>query len=241
MKLLIDAGNTRLKAALLSDSGRIEPVLMGTLEEFIAHPWGPVDAVWLSAVSASDIIAALSDHLQQCGFTVTRVASEKHAFGVTNAYENPTKLGVDRWLAMVAAHNENSKHTLIVDAGTATTIDWLDASGAHLGGWIVPGVALMQSTLMQKSKLITVDEAQVGRVGQLGQTTSECVTDGCVNSLNGLVKQAIAVAETQLDWTDFRLLLTGGAYPLLSQELKRRGEERPDLVLEGLARYASEL
>lgn len=241
MKLLIDAGNTRLKAALLADNGRIEPVLIGTLEDFIVHPWGQVDSVWLSAVAASDIVAALLGHLRQCGFTVERVSSEKHAFGVTNAYENPTTLGVDRWLAMVAAHNENSKHTLIVDAGTATTLDWLDASGQHLGGWIVPGVALMQSTLMQQSKLISVDEAQVGRVGQLGHNTSECVTDGCVNSLNGLVKQAIAVAETQLDWTDFRLLLTGGAYPLFAQELKRRGEERPDLVLEGLARYANGL
>lgn len=241
MKLLIDAGNTRLKAALLGTNGRIEPVLIGTLEEFVSHSWGAVDSVWLSAVSASDITTALLEHLQLCRFKVIQVISEKHAFGVTNAYEDAAKLGVDRWLAMVAAHNESSKPTLIVDAGTATTIDWLDRSGRHLGGWIAPGVELMQSSLTQKSRLITVDDADTGRVAHLGQNTSECVTDGCVNSLNGLVKQAISVAESQLDWADFRLLLTGGAYPLLANELKRRGEQRPDLVLEGLARYANGL
>ena len=144
-KLLIDAGNTRVKSALLDAEGHLEPLFNVSYAELEGVALSvAVSAVWLAVVSGGERHQAVNRWLeQQPQVPVHQVHSEATAFGIINAYAHPSHLGVDRWLAMIGAYNEQPKATLIIDAGTAITADWVDAQGNHLGGCIAPGVDLM--------------------------------------------------------------------------------------------------
>lgn len=243
IKLLIDAGNTRVKTAYMDAEGHIEPWFNRAYDELDEETIASsVGKVWLAAVGGESQQQRVYQWLAKFGLDqqLESIHSEQAKFGVTNAYQKPETLGVDRWLAMLGAYNEQPKPTLIIDAGTAITVDWVDAQGQHLGGWITPGVELMQNALLARTPKVFADaEAMWGRANQLGQSTPDGLTDGCVNMFAGLVRQAIQVTETELDWFDYRLLFSGGSTPLLPIELKRRGEQRSELVLQGLALYAS--
>ncbi|MGQ4275429.1 type III pantothenate kinase [Pseudidiomarina sp. E22-M8] len=241
-KLLIDAGNTRVKVAQMDADGHLEPLFNLPYDELGGIQLeAPVVAVWLAMVGGAPQQALLQDWLRrQCyQAELHTIVSEASSFGVCNAYQEPTHLGVDRWLAMLGAYNEQRKPTLIVDAGTAITVDWIDGQGQHLGGWITPGVDLMQRAVVERApRVFTQGTKMWGRANKLGTSTPDGLMDGCVNMFAGLVRQALYVTETELDWFDFRLLFSGGSTPLLPIELKRRGELRSELVLQGLALYA---
>ncbi|SDB15527.1 type III pantothenate kinase [Pseudidiomarina indica] len=241
-KLLLDAGNTRVKMALMDENGYLEPWQNVTYTELAELPLpAPLDSVWLACVSGKDRQQALIDWLQGVAVPVIEINSEASAFGVTTSYREAERLGVDRWLALVGAFDEQPKATVIVDAGTAITVDWLNEQGEHLGGWIAPGVNLMRESVVNRAPKVFPNAAeQWGKAHQLGQNTTDCLLNGCVNSFVGLVRQAIAVSETELDWFDYRILYSGGSIPLLPADLKRRGEVRSELVLQGLACYARE-
>lgn len=241
IKLLIDAGNTRVKAALMDAEGHIEPWFNLAYEDIVSQQLpNTVSNCWLSLVGGPQQQQLLEQWFGQ-QLAVHHVHSEHEAFSVRNAYAEPTTLGVDRWLAMLGAYNEQRKATVIIDAGTAITVDWVTAEGLHLGGWIAPGVDLMQTSVTSRApKVFTRQEQMWGRVNQLGTSTPDGLMDGCVNMFAGLVRQALHVTEVELDWFDFRLLFSGGSTPLLPIELKRRGEHRSELVLQGLALYANQ-
>lgn len=240
-KLLIDAGNTRVKTALMDSDGHLEPWFNAAYDDLESHSAHvAVEGAWISAVSGEAQNQKLEAWLaNQKLSSVHRVKSEATAHGVTSAYEVPSHLGVDRWLAMLGAFDEQRKATVIIDAGTAITVDWLDQEGRHLGGWIAPGVDLMKQAVIERAPKVFSDNQETwGKAQQLGQSTPDCLLNGCVNMFVGLVRQAISVSETELDWFDYRILFSGGSIPLLPQEIKRRGEVRTELVLQGLACYA---
>ncbi|WP_417690010.1 type III pantothenate kinase [Pseudidiomarina sp.] len=240
IKLLIDAGNTRVKSALMDSEGHIEPWFNLPYEELPTQELpDTVTECWLSLVGGPQQHQFL-ERWFSAKLRVNQVHSEAQAFGVRNAYAAPSTLGVDRWLALLGAYNEQPKATVIIDAGTAITVDWVTAEGAHLGGWIAPGVDLMQSSVTSRApKVFTRQDQMWGRANQLGVSTPDGLMDGCVNMFAGLVRQALHVTEVELDWFDYRLLFSGGSTPLLPLELKRRGEQRSELVLQGLALYAN--
>lgn len=240
-KLLIDAGNTRVKTALMDAEGHLEPWLNVSYDELLEHDIADsVVGVWLASVSNLERINIVHQWLKRVQLPVEQINSEAQAFGVSNSYSQPTDLGIDRWLAMVGAYNELPKAAVIIDAGTAITVDWVDEHGQHLGGWIAPGVDLMKTSVIARAPKVFGSSAENlwGRAQKLGQSTPDCLLDGCVNAFVGLVRQAIAVSETELDWFDYRILFSGGSLPLLPADLKRRGEVRTELVLQGLACYA---
>lgn len=239
IKLLVDAGNTRVKAALMDAEGHIEPWFNLPYEEISTQLWpNTVSECWLSLVGGPQQHQLLERWFPK-DITVHQIHSEANAFGVRNAYETPATLGVDRWLAMLGAFNEQPKATVIIDAGTAITVDWVTAEGVHLGGWIAPGVDLMQHSVTSRApRVFTRHDQMWGRANQIGVSTPDGLMDGCVNMFAGLVRQALHVTEVELDWFDYRLLFSGGSTPLLPLELKRRGEQRSELVLQGLALYA---
>ncbi|MDT7526299.1 MAG: type III pantothenate kinase [Pseudidiomarina maritima] len=239
-KLLVDAGNTRVKTALMDAEGHLEPLFNVSYSDLpkqqIEHS---LKGIWLAEVSGTERAQQVEAWLSQFAAPITTIQSEQAAFGVENAYETPQHLGVDRWLALIGAYNEVPKATLIIDAGTAITVDWLNAEGKHLGGWIVPGVDLMKQAVTARAPKVFSDaDTDWGKAQQVGRSTPECLANGCVNAFVGVIRQALAVSETELDWFDFRVLFSGGSTPLLPADLKRRGELRTELVLQGLSYYA---
>jgi len=148
MNLLIDSGNTRLKWAILQDGGLIashallnqQITRQQLIETWKLQP--PPKRLAIACVSSTpllELVLAVAVELWPT-IKIISVKSEAHAFGVVSAYQQPEKLGVDRWLALVAVRNHYQLPACIVDCGTAITVDLIDADGNHQGGLISPGV-----------------------------------------------------------------------------------------------------
>ena len=159
--------------------------------------------------------------------TVTRSCG-----GVRNQYEDMSRMGADRWLAMIAAYNHVQDACVIVDAGTALTIDVVNASGLHEGGYILPGRRMMTASLEANTaiRLRHIDSDSV----DLGNDTDAAVLHG-----------ALASQVAMLEWVLGRLsgasraprvILSGGDAEALLAGLATPGAEIiPSLVLDGLA------
>ncbi len=244
MTLLIDAGNTWLKWARLVD-GRV-----GTSRSTVHHGVDPRE--WqdtLAAITpaprrvvvANVAGAAFAVRLKDFARERWQLEPEfpvatRSALGVTNAYARPSALGIDRWLALLAAWHVAHAPLLVASAATAFTIDLLDAGGVHRGGCLVPGARLMRESLHAQTSGVAaaamLDPPAVD--GAFGINTAGAVQQGSRLALAALADRA-AVALEQAASAPARVFLTGGAAPQISALMSRPVEQVPDLVLRGLA------
>ncbi|NRA82895.1 MAG: type III pantothenate kinase [Gammaproteobacteria bacterium] len=249
MKLLIEIGNSKLKAAqlILNDDGTIDRLnYLGSyiVKDFCYRPnfskIGNIDEILYANVGSQQnyhYVKALSQKLR---VRYRKIASPEQAFGVTNSYDNPHKLGVDRWLALLAAYKDAKRRVVVIDIGTAMTVDLVDSSGLHLGGWISPGFRLMNLALTEHTALVR-SGGHHGEDLVFGQHTKECVQNGCRAALAGTVLYAIHKANSYFeDGEAVSVYLTGGGVNHLPPETKDLGQYRPHLVLEGLALYVNQ-
>lgn len=244
--LLIDAGNTRLKWGVL-DNGAIRRT--GHISQEAIHEQGlsaltsklprEVDAVLASNVAGSSFATRLSGVVgMHCNCDVHFVRPEKSSCGITNSYRQPRRLGVDRWVAMIGAWSELEAACIIVDAGTAVTIDVLDDAGQHLGGQILPGAALMATALSGSTSDIPNVEpraaAQSGGMRMFATSTSRAVEQGAINAVVGAVERAAWTLDE--NGHEVTIVLTGGDASRILKSLDEEALHRPHLVLQGLAR-----
>jgi len=154
-------------------------------------------------------------------------------FGVINSYDQPHRMGVDRWMALIAAWSSCPEALLVFDAGTALTCDVIAANGQHIGGFIIPGTQLMELALRRDTQRIRYDDSQPVTL-DAGTTTATCVSSGIWMALVG------AISALQQRYPDHRSILTGGDGQALI-DLGIVAEWRPHLVLEGLQLTAGEI
>ncbi|AFN79459.1 type III pantothenate kinase [Stutzerimonas nitrititolerans] len=155
--------------------------------------------------------------------------------GVTNGYEDFQRLGLDRWLAVVAAYQLCSKSCVVIDLGTAVTIDLVAGDGRHLGGYITPGMALLTEQLRTHTKriLYSAEEARMALSDTSpGRSTSEAVERGCLRMLRSYIEDQIVCAARCLG-EEPAIYVTGGDASLFAEA--RQVEFVPDLVFKGLA------
>lgn len=126
-------------------------------------------------------------------------AQSKNLAGVTNGYKNAAQLGVDRWLVVVAAYAKTQTACMVIDCGTAITVDYIGADGVHLGGCIAPGLRLMSSALNCNTQLVSDVSNVIGGEPLLaGRDTQVAVGLGIRSMLTGFVKEQLAAAEAEL-------------------------------------------
>lgn len=235
MNLLLDIGNTRVKWAR-ADGARL--LATGSLIHRDVPDWpnalpdGPPAAVWAANVADEAVAAALTRHAQaRWRLTPRFVHSTAAACGVRNAYSRPERLGVDRWLACIGAFHRGAGSVLVADAGTALTLDLVDAGGRHHGGLIAPGLTTMRRAVAGDTRL----NADVGEYAPawLADDTDPAVALGTLQANLSLIGEARRALVPE------RLLLTGGEADRLAPHLDSDWERAPDLVLEGLARLAA--
>jgi type III pantothenate kinase len=245
MILLIDIGNSRVKWTTFSE-GKLG------VQGAAAHgSWGEPD--WRREIERSGATRVLAASVATparnallttaCQRSIGRppefVTSTAAAAGVRNGYSIPAQLGVDRWLAVIGAFHRHAAACCVVDAGTAMTIDAVDGAGQHLGGFIVPGPRLMvDSLLIGTSDLAdrwSWDSAP-DRTRFPGNTR-DAIEHGCLKALAALVETALRQIEVRASQPP-RLVLTGGAAPVLIPWLPQPPDFVTDLVLQGLARLA---
>ncbi|WP_372628175.1 type III pantothenate kinase [Arsukibacterium sp.] len=228
MYLLLDIGNTREKAALFY--GDKITALTEISAESVKHL--PIYSVYFACVANDTRLSSLKVALALDHLPWHQVQSEVHAYGVTNCYAQPHLLGVDRWLALIGARQLLGKQSvMIVDAGTALTVDWLDESGAHQGGWIMPGLQLQQQSVVQQTAKVFNKETLNGRV-EPGKDTIECLQNGCLAAVTGAIRQGWLLNKAE------RLILTGGDTFYLNAQLADLNViTEPLLIFHGLAQY----
>lgn len=236
---VFDLGNSRLKFAPMQGDGRVGAV------QAIAHDGAAFEsgweaglpacfgAAWVASVAAPGVQAALLDALAARGAEV-RIARTQAAFaGVRIAYAAPSRLGVDRFLALLGAHARGAAGaSLVVGVGTALTVDLLDA-GRHLGGRIAPSPALMRAALHARAPLLPVDG---GVYAEFADDTDDALASGCEGAALALVARSLEAAAARVGRAP-SLLVHGGGAPALLPRLPGAAHA-PALVLEGLAHYA---
>jgi type III pantothenate kinase len=206
--LLLDVGNSRLKWGVLEDgeirvTGHISQTKLGEqgLSALTTRLPRRVDAVHASNVAGTSFATRLSGVIgAHCQADLHFARSERRGWGVTNGYRQPRRLGVDRWVAMVAAWAEIQSACLIVDAGTAVTLDAIDNDGVHLGGQIIPGVETMLASLSTATSDIPVVRAAsttvTDDVKMFGHNTAAAVREGAHNAVTGAIERAIRTLQS---------------------------------------------
>lgn len=236
MNLLIDIGNSRLKWCL-HEHNKITPeapiVYSKHLKEQLLSLWTGIEQpqnIAISCVNALSWLAIVQQvalQLWSSGAKITKIKSLAEGYGVINAYQYPEKLGVDRWLALLALHKHYPFSTCVVDCGTAVTIDCLDKQGQHLGGLIAPGLTLMKKSLAEETQDLELCERQFS-LG-LADNTEAAIYSGTLFSTLGLIEHVMS------NNPGFQLILTGGDAEILAKELSLACIIQLDLVLQGLA------
>ena len=149
------------------------------------------------------------------------------------AYRDPAQLGVDRWLAALAAFAAERSAVCVIDAGTALTVDIVDDSGLHLGGLIAPGPELMRESLVRGTAQLA--SGCIEQVNAFADNTADAISLGCGDATRGVLRGVAERLESRAPGERYRWYLTGGAAPLVAALLERQWIQVPDLVLRGLA------
>ena len=245
MMLLCDVGNTRIKWAPASPRGELrpggavehggewaEPALRRSLAAL-----GRVERV----VAASVAAAAVDESLEACVRRRWSLVPEwmpacHHGWGVQCAYAAPETMGADRWAMLVAARRRSPQGACVVSCGTALTVDLLDPQGRHLGGVIMPGIALMRRSLSENTALIA---PAAGRVVSHPDNTPDAVATGTALAAASTVDRLFATL-VESAAPAAACILSGGNAGEVRPLLAREAALVPGLVLEGLALMATE-
>lgn len=239
---LLDLGNSRLKCALLDERGvpgevtaidHRRPDAADRLRALLATETG-VQRAWLASVAPSATADAIVALLGASGLPIERVRTRATCLGLRIAYPEPARLGVDRFLALLAASARSDGPWLLVSAGSALTVDLLQADGVHVGGLIAPMPAQSREMLARQFTQLDVPE---GRVVDFADDTADAIASGANAAALGLVERSRRLAQARLG-TPPTLLLAGGAAGLFDR-LDPPALCLPSLVLEGLARFVA--
>lgn len=236
---LFDLGNSRLKCARLEADGRLGEVTAFGHDErdFVdalrRHLPEQADSACLASVASPALTLAVLDALTERFQRISLARTQAAFAGVRIAYARPEKLGVDRFLAMVAAHARAKRAWMIVGVGTAVTLDLLDARGRHRGGRIGPSPTLMRGALHQAAAHLP---AKGGIYREFADDTGDALASGCEGAALGLIERSLRLATQELGEAPALLLHGGGAEPLRAG--LPASESAPSLVLEGLVQWA---
>lgn len=236
MNLLIDVGNTRVKYCF-SNQETLSEVKYGQvtdIKEIINHQ--RLEQILLVAVSNQKFCEQVQVWAKSNNVPCQQLHSQASSFSITNSYENHSKMGADRWLAVLGAERLFPKmNLLIVDSGTATTFDILDATKQHRGGWIIPGVELMMNSLFQSTDKVMGEAGKIAQLG-FGHNTDDNVNMGCWATTTAAIHGALAMNKNSGISID-KLILTGGNASELNRLGHFRAELVDNLVFEGMQRF----
>lgn len=235
--LCLDSGNSRLKwglhaAAAWQARGALPTTEISTLWQHLPAQPRPT-RVLACNVAGEGAQQALLQVARTLGVALEWSASRTEQCGVSNGYSEPTQLGADRWAALIGARGLRQTASLVVVAGTATTIDLLDAGGVFRGGLIVPGLALMRDALARQTANLP---ALGGSFSVLPRNTADGIASGCLQATLGAIERMYAQCADQ---PGAMCILSGGAAAAIAPLLTLPLLQVDDLVLEGLARQGS--
>ena len=229
--LLLDAGNSRIKWALVAGGQMVQQGAAGSTEwpllrqAFASLP--QPHKILASNVAGEDAAQQLRAACAAWDCPVEFIAAQPEQCGVRNGYEQPAQLGSDRWAALIAAWHHERAACLVVNCGTATTIDALSGSGEFLGGLILPGLDMMRRSL-------AAGTAQLGKAEgswrEFPRNTRDAIASGAIQATVGAILRQHAL----LGVPGARCLMSGGAVDSVWLHLGLPQRRVDNLVLQGL-------
>ena len=243
MKLLIDAGNTRIKWALLSAAGDglrsgILPVGQASeLPGLFAESQG-IRQIWVSNVAGEEVAQQVRNICAGRSVQLRFIVAQEMQCGVRNSYTNAAQLGSDRWASLIAAWHLVQGKCLVANCGTAITIDTLSGQGEFLGGLILPGIELMQRSLAAATDQLKYGHVKLeqGKYRQYPLNTADALVSGAIQAGCGAIQRQHAL----LDAADAPAVLSGGAAEVLRGYLNLPLRVVDNLVLQGLLLISQE-
>jgi type III pantothenate kinase len=236
MKLFIDAGNTRIKWAMRDAAGwcAVDSLPTARAHE-LSFPTDPISPqVWVSNVAGETVAQAIRAACAAHGWQTHFVRAEAAQCGVKNGYANPHQLGCDRWAALIGAWRLQQKACLVVNCGTATTVDALSARGEFLGGLILSGISLMQSSLTGATAQL---QHATGSFHTFPTNTVDALFCGAIQATCGAIERQFAL----LNEADASVILSGGAAHTLLPALHLPTQLVDNVVLQGLWQISQEM
>lgn len=243
--LLLDVGNSRLKWALAADGrlGRQRALPIGArgalpMAVLCAALPKRIDGVRIVSVAAPRATRRLAQALRRATGVQPRILhTAAQAGGVRCGYDEPWRLGADRWAAVIGAHHLHTpaRAICVVDVGTAMTVDYISRGGRHGGGAIVPGPALMVASLLGGTQGIQARAAPRADTGRalFARGTHAAIVQGAHHAAVAFIERALHEARRRHGGRP-ELVLTGGGAAGLLPYLQVPHRIVPDLVLRGL-------
>lgn len=242
MILYLDIGNTRSKFVTseqecLSAITHIESDLINA--KWLSSQFPSLEKCLIANVNqeaiSQTIVQWCLEHSVECHV----IRSEHEKFGVKCAYQEPEFYGVDRWLALQGAHQLFPHQAcLIIDAGTATTLDVISANGEHLGGWILSGIDLLTTSLLTNTQNIVAQPKKITAL-EFANNSSDAISQAAWAATIGMINHAITlitsdngIAESQL-----QLVFTGGNSQQLAELFPQPCTVIENLLFIGMQRY----
>lgn len=245
MSLLIDCGNTRCKFARVLADGALSPVFaiandaadfVVRLDAWLENATGG-SSCYLASVANAEITKKVETALLASGFTVTHVKTQSEALGLRIAYPVPEQMGVDRFLALLAAR-QKKQSLLLVSVGSALTIDVLAADGEHHGGMITATEIIIRTAM--ENRFANFRNCWGSATG-FSDNTGDALASGARYMVLGIIEKSWREASQLLNEPKLLLLITGGDAEALLPHLPDNTSYQPALVLEGLALWAGHL
>ena len=242
MMLLVDLGNTRIKWAVLADSfDHFSHKGNAKNTDCLSKQALPleIDRVVISSVASRNLLENHLDNIFHHWGCVAEVIEVTESFNdLKNRYNDIPALGVDRWVAAVGAHSLYAgDNIIIIDAGTATTVDIVNKNSEFLGGVIMPGIQLMRRSLIGNTAQIRPQTDKNSPL--IGRNTQECVSSGVRLGLSGGVDRVVGAFKKELscnmgDDCSLKILICGGDAQWLMSASSLDFEYTSDLIFNGL-------
>jgi type III pantothenate kinase len=248
--LLVDAGNSRIKWNVYNtaDNQITRPPQRanwrdGDIAVVLQNQWrelSDIHGVLTANVAGQGMQQAIQHYAHsQWGVQAKFITTQTQAFGVRNAYKIPEQLGVDRWLAVLAARQLfPDQNVCVVDCGTAVTVDTVTPDGQHKGGLIIPGPHMMKTALFQQTHGVKIGHGDAG-VSPFTDSTTAGVNHGVLLATVAFVDRAVTDIEKALG-AEVIKIITGGDAQLVATHSLHSFNHQPEMVLKGLALFASE-
>lgn len=260
MLLTIDAGNTRTKWAIFNELGEItqhDVCLNSGIDSADLSPaLFDYDHIAISNVAGEQYATHLTEKLSPYHLPIHWVKAVPQACHVINRYSKPETLGSDRWAALVAAWNINHAPCVVVNAGTAVTIDALNSGkinheqyGEFIGGLILPGLTLMQQSLGIATAQLPKTDAEKSSTtprleGIFAKNTVDVIYNGALHAIVGAIRQMID-ALTQRSLQAPSIIISGGNALIINEMLTRHVTNQTiivdNLVCQGLYLLATSI
>jgi type III pantothenate kinase len=247
--LAIDIGNTRLKWALY-DVARPGATLLAHGAEFLEHIDKLADGAWQQlpapermlgcSVAADAVKRRVEEQMEELWDAPAHwVVSSASEAGMVNGYDHPTRLGSDRWVAMIGARHRMLAHgparpMVVVMVGTAVTVEAVDTQGRFLGGFILPGHGIMLRALESGTAGLHVP---TGEVREFPTNTSDALTSGGTYAIAGAVERMVQHVRQHCG-AEPACFMTGGAGWKMAPHMATPFELVEGLIFDGLLEIA---